>query len=127
MEGIEWNHFMTILLLDLYFKINGWISRAILRVLVKNSLNLISFSSIPPNFKRNENLRFWRNKKEWVFPFTHSIPSHSNFLLSPLKFSIMKREEYNKIFILISFHSLFPNKELVTNQISPRIFRRSKH
>ena len=32
MEGMEWNHFMTILLL------------------VKNSLNLISFPPIPPNF-----------------------------------------------------------------------------
>ena len=57
-EGIEWNHFMTILLLDLYFKINGWIYRSILRVLVKKSLNLIQFSPIHPNFRRNENLRF---------------------------------------------------------------------
>ena len=56
---MEWNHFMTILLLDPYFKIKGWIYKGILRVLVKNSLNLISFSlSIPPNFKGNENLRF---------------------------------------------------------------------
>ena len=49
---------MTILLLDSYFKINGWIYRDILRVLVKNSLNLISFPLIPPNFEENENLRF---------------------------------------------------------------------
>ena len=49
MERMEWNHFMTILLLDPYFKINGSIDRDILGVLVKKSLN---------NFRRNENLRF---------------------------------------------------------------------
>ena len=42
---------MTILLLDLYFKINDWIYRGILRILVKKLLNLISFSPIPPNFE----------------------------------------------------------------------------
>ena len=42
---------MTILLLGPYFKINGWIYRGILRVLVKNSLNLILFPPIPPNFR----------------------------------------------------------------------------
>ena len=57
-EKMEWNHFMTILLLDPYFKINGWIYRGILGVLVKNSLNLISFSPIPSNFGGNENLKF---------------------------------------------------------------------
>ena len=55
---MECNHFMTILLLDLYFKINGWIYRGILGVLVKNSLNKISFFPIPSNFGGNENLRF---------------------------------------------------------------------
>ena len=49
---------MTILLLDPYFKIKGWIYRGILGVLVKNSLNLISFPSIPLNFGGNENLKF---------------------------------------------------------------------
>ena len=49
---------MTILLLDPYFKINGWIYRGIFGVLVKNSLNIISFPLIPPNFRENENLRF---------------------------------------------------------------------
>ena len=33
---------MTKLLLDPYFRINGWIYRGILRVLMKISLNLIS-------------------------------------------------------------------------------------
>ena len=37
MEGIVQNHFMTILLLDPYFKINGWIYRGILGVLVKKN------------------------------------------------------------------------------------------
>ena len=47
---MECNHFMTILLLDPYFKIKSWICRGILGDLVKKSLNLISFPSIPPNF-----------------------------------------------------------------------------
>ena len=55
-EGMEWNHFMTILLLDPYFKIKGWIYRGILGVLVKKSLNLISFPPTPPNFEGN---KFW--------------------------------------------------------------------
>ena len=33
-----------------YFKIKNWIYRGILGVLVKKSLNLISFPPIPPNF-----------------------------------------------------------------------------
>ena len=49
---------MTILLLDPYFKIRVWIYKGILGVLVKKSLNLISFPHIPPNFEGNENLRF---------------------------------------------------------------------
>ena len=55
---MEWNHFMTILLLDPYFKIKGLIYMGILGVLVKSSLNLIQFPPIPPNFGGNENLRF---------------------------------------------------------------------
>ena len=49
---------MIILLLDHYFKIKGWTYKGILGVLVKNLLNLISFSPISPNFEGNENLRF---------------------------------------------------------------------
>ena len=78
MEGMEWNHFMTILLLDPYFKIKCWIYRGILGVLVKKSLNLISFPSILFNFRENENLRFSGNREEWVFSPAHSIPSHLN-------------------------------------------------
>ena len=96
---------MTILLLDPYFKINGWIYRGILGVLVKNSLNLISFPL---------NLRFLENREEWVFPPTHSVPSYSfrslplklpnkrmNFPFSPLKFPNKGIEEYSKIIFSI--------------------------
>jgi len=38
---------MTILLLDLYFKIRDCIYESILRVLIKNSLNLIPFPINP--------------------------------------------------------------------------------
>ena len=41
---------MAILLLDPYFKINCLIYKSILGVLVKKSLNLISFPLIPHNF-----------------------------------------------------------------------------
>ena len=58
MKGIEWNHFITILLLNLYFKINSWIYRGILGILIKFSLNLNPFPPIPPNFGGNKNLRF---------------------------------------------------------------------
>ena len=58
MNWIEWNHFMTILLLNSYFKIKGWEYMSIFGILVKNSLNLISIPLIPHNFKNNEKLRF---------------------------------------------------------------------
>ena len=58
MEGMEYNHFIIILLLDPYFKIKGLIYRGVLGVLVKKSLNIISFPPISPNFGGNENLRF---------------------------------------------------------------------
>ena len=57
-EGNELNNFMTILILDPYFKVKSWIYKGILGVLVKKSLNLISFPPIPSNLGRNENLRF---------------------------------------------------------------------
>ena len=59
-EGMKWNHFMTILLLYPYFKINSWIYRGILGVLVKKSLNLILFPPIPPNFER---IKIWDFKE----------------------------------------------------------------
>ena len=58
MEGIEMSHFMTILLLDPYFKIKDWIYMGILGVLVKKLLNQIQFPPIPLNFEGNKNLRF---------------------------------------------------------------------
>ena len=59
MKGMKWNHFMTILLLDPYFKIKGWIYRGILGVLVKKSLNLISFPPTPPNFEGGGGMKIW--------------------------------------------------------------------
>ena len=49
-----------------HFEIKGWIYRGILEVLVKKSLNLISFPPIPPNFRGNENLRFWGFAWEFI-------------------------------------------------------------
>ena len=56
--GNEWNHFMTILQLDPYFKTNVQIYMSILGFLVKKLLILILFSPFPPNFSENKNLRF---------------------------------------------------------------------
>ena len=39
-------------------------TKDILRLLVKNSLNLNPFPHISPNFERNENLGFGRNREE---------------------------------------------------------------
>ena len=61
MEGIEWNHFITILLLDPYFKINSWIYSGILRVLVKK---IIKFNFIPPP---PQFLPILRGMKNWGF------------------------------------------------------------
>ena len=106
-EGMKWNHFMIILLLDLYFKINGWIYRGILEVLVKNLLNLISFLLIPWKF---EILREKRGMIVSSYPF-HSLPlklqnKRMNFLFSSLKFSNKGKKEYYKIILFIHFHSL---------------------
>ena len=39
-------------------------TKDILGLLVKNSLNLNLFFPIPPNFRKNENLRFGENREE---------------------------------------------------------------
>ena len=64
-EGKECNNFMTILLSNSYLKIKGWIYMGVLGVLVKNSLNLISFLPIPPNFKSGGG--------EWKFEILRDI------------------------------------------------------
>ena len=56
--GIKCNHLLIILLLDPYFKINGWVYGGILRVLVKK---FIKSNFIPSHFSQfwgNKNLRF---------------------------------------------------------------------
>ena len=80
-------------------------------VLVKKLLNLISFPLIPPNFMGNENLRFSGNREEWVFPSTHSIPSHLNSQqgneLSIHSDKTAKQEGGKNILkIFFSFHSI---------------------
>ena len=45
---------MTILLLDPYFKIKSWICMGILKILVKNSFNIILFPSIPHNWEKSD-------------------------------------------------------------------------
>ena len=55
---MEWNHFMTILLLDPYFKIKGLIYRGIFGVLVKKFIKSNSIPSYSSQFRGNENLRF---------------------------------------------------------------------
>ena len=60
---MKWNYFMTILLLNPYFKINGWIYMGILGILVKKSLNLIPFPSIPPNFGGRGGMKIWGFKE----------------------------------------------------------------
>ena len=57
-RGNEIESFYDNITIRPYFKIKNWIYKAILGVLVKKLLNLISFSPIPSNFEGNENLRF---------------------------------------------------------------------
>jgi len=52
-----------------------------LGVLVKNSLNLVSFLPTPPNFRRNENMRFKGIERNDV-PF---YPFHFIHLNSQIK------------------------------------------
>ena len=111
-EGIELNHFMIILLLDPYFKIKSWIYRGILGVLVKKSLNLISFLSISEEWKF-EVLKM--NIPSYSF---HSLPlklpnKGISFPFSPLKLSNKEIKEYFKIILFILFYSLLPNDALV--------------
>ena len=68
---------MTILLLEPYFKINGWIYRGILKVLVKKSLNLISFPPILHNFEKWK-FEILKNRNEWIFLPIYFIPFYLN-------------------------------------------------
>ena len=121
---MKWIHFIIILLLDFYFKINGWIYRDILRVLVKNSLNLIIFSLIPSNFggmkiwdfkekKRNEcsllPVKSNSQTMEWTF---HSLNKNSQ--TREVKNIIKKKISL----ISISFHSFPLLKYIPFNFIS---------
>ena len=58
-------------------------------------------------------MRFWGNREEWVFPLNHFILSHFkvpnkgiDFPFPPLKLQNKGRDEYSKIILFISFHSI---------------------
>ena len=107
----------TILLLDPCFKINGWIYKGILGVLVKNFIKLHSIPFYSSQFWGNENLKFWRNREEWVF---HLYPFYSLSLKLPNKrMDFIKTPEQGKernilklffLFNTIPFHSFPPPK-----------------
>ena len=50
---MEWNHFITTILLHSYLKINN-----------RMYMDIFPFLPIPPNFGGNEYLRFWGKMKE---------------------------------------------------------------
>ena len=84
---IEPNYFISTLLLYIYFKINGWMHIGILGVLVKFSINLISFSLIPLNYEASENFKFWGENNGLVSPSsTHSITSYLSSQVSEWSF-----------------------------------------
>ena len=112
---MEWNHFMTILLLDPYFKINGWIYKGIMRVLVKK---IIKSNFILSHSFQFGGIKIWDFKKierneysllSILFPPLKLPNKEISFSFSLLKFSNKVKEEYFKIIIFISFHFiLFP-------------------
>ena len=64
-NGMEWNHFMTILLLNPYFKIKRWIYRGILGVLVKKSLGIVWEEGMKWNEKNH--FRIFFSSLVWKF------------------------------------------------------------
>ena len=115
-EGNEWNYFMTILLLDSYFKIKGWIYRSILGFLVKKNIKFNFIPSHSSQFLREwkfEVLREYRGIGVLFYPF-HSLllklPNKwMDFPFSPLKLPNKGIEEYSKMILFIPFYSIpFP-------------------
>ena len=107
----EWNHFMKILLLDIYFKINGWIYEGILEVLVKISLYMILFPLIRSNFWGME---IWILRNEYILFYQfHSLS---------LKLQIRECKKYSKIISLIRFHSLLLNLFDILHPYSISVF-----
>ena len=117
MEEMEWNHFMTILLLDPYFKIKSWIYMSILGILeekksIKSNFIPFHFSQFQGEWKF-EILREYRGIGVLSYPF-HSLllklPNKwMDFPFSPLKLPNKGIEEYSKMILFIPFHSIpFP-------------------
>ena len=90
---------MIILLLNPYFKINGWIYRGILGVLVKK---IIKSNFIPSNSSQ-----FWRVK---IWGFMEIERNECSLLLISffflLKLPNKEKEKYSKIVIFIPFYSI---------------------
>ena len=92
-ERMDYNHFMTILLLDPYFKIKGWIYRGISGVLVKKKI--IKSNSIPYHSSQFQGKWKFEILKEWrgISVLSYSFHSLSlklpnkgiDFLFPPLK------------------------------------------
>ena len=107
---MELNYFMTILLLESYFKINGWIYKGILGVLVKNSLNLISSPPISLKFggMKFEVLREQRGMSVSYYPFNFLLFKLPNKImdlsLPQMKLLNKRREKYSKSILFIHLH-----------------------
>ena len=90
-------------LLDPYFRINGWIYRGILRVLVKNSLNLILFLPIYILYI----------SKSWIVAFNATAPllshisatssTYFQYFLSPFKLFLSLLISYFTITLSLTF------------------------
>ena len=133
---MEWIHFMTKLLLGPYFKINGWIYRGILGVLVKKFIksNFIPFHS----FYFREEWKFEVLREQigmgvLFYPFYSlllKLPNKGmNFPFPSLKLPNKGRKKYSKIIFFIHFHFIPfspPKWELKGNSSYKRKERRNK-
>ena len=100
-KGMEWNYFITILLLDPYFKINCWIYRDILGVIVKK---FIKFNFIASYF-----FQFLRTKI-WDFKRIKKSKSMFGNCFFPL-FSVFKNN-----FLFLKLKNLFGNSKWAENK-----------
>ena len=98
---------MIILLLDFYFKINIWIYKRILKILIKKLLNLISFYPILLISREMKNWSFKLIEKKLIFLFTHFIFFYLNFQIKKWTFIPLIKLSKNILKLFFSFLS-FP-------------------
>ena len=111
MEEMKWNHFMTILVLDSYFKIKNWIYRGILGVLVKKIIKYNFIPSHSSQFQGKWKFEFWKEERGMSVP-PYSFHSLSfklqnkvmSFLFPPLRLPNKGMKEYSKMILFIPFH-----------------------